>query len=258
MSSPRFFCPLELSEDATIDLPEETARHAGRSLRLREGDEIVLFNGQGGEYQARLHFEEGQAQAELIAFRPEDNLPQVHIELIQALPQSDKLDWIIEKCSEIGVRRITPISSARSVLKLEGNRLEKRLSRWRKIGISAAEQCGRNVPLQVMPLSSVSDLAKTCDQQSAAGKAADAIHYLLCEPEAELSLAGFLKQGLQDKRITSASKFSLLIGPEGGWSSDELEQLKQIATPVRWGDLVLRTETAGLVLAASLITSLME
>src|SRR5699024_12607600 len=100
MSFPRFFYPVSLAIEQVVELPREIANHAGRSLRLRDGDTITLFNGSGGEYNAELFFDDGVAMAKIIDFTQCNRLPQGNISIDQALPSGDKMDWIIEKNSD--------------------------------------------------------------------------------------------------------------------------------------------------------------
>ncbi|MGO1768096.1 MAG: RsmE family RNA methyltransferase, partial [Advenella sp.] len=141
---PRFYCPIPLCAHTRVALPHAAAHHASRALRLREGDEIVLFNGNGMQFPAQLRFEQGQAMADL--GQPEHTGTELpgRIGLVQGLPSGDKMDWIIEKAAELGVSDVFPISAARSIVRLSGSRLEKRQLHWQRIAESASEQSGRN------------------------------------------------------------------------------------------------------------------
>ncbi|KOQ40843.1 16S rRNA methyltransferase, partial [Achromobacter xylosoxidans] len=144
MSAPRFFCDAPLSAGARIALPEALAHHAIRVLRLRAGEPMVLFNGQGGEYPAVLEIEGKAGFAQLGAFDPREAELAGRITLVQGLPAGDKMDWVVEKAVELGAAHVCPIAAQRSVLQLAGPRLEKRVAHWQRIAQSAAEQCGRN------------------------------------------------------------------------------------------------------------------
>ncbi|WP_028356889.1 16S rRNA (uracil(1498)-N(3))-methyltransferase [Brackiella oedipodis] len=242
MALPRFFCPMPLSLGVTVTLPRTVASHAGRSLRLRENDQICLFNGEGGQFIARLFFEDAIAKAQLLEFDANNYLPDVDIRLLQGLPQGDKMEWIIEKTSELGVRSLVPIQADRSVVNLKDpKRQDKRLQRWQNISLAAAEQCGRNLPLQIH---AVTTLKEWLPQET--GR-----HLLLCQPDAADTLGEVISH-------LKGAAFDVLIGPEGGWSASE--QALIMAAPqahaIRWGQLVLRTETAGLVLSSSILTLL--
>lgn len=247
MSLPRFFYPAPLSSDEVLTLPREIANHAGRSLRLRDGDKIILFSGQGGEYEAELFFENGTAKAKIGNFSANNRLPRGNISIAQALPSGDKMDWIIEKNSELGVRAIHPLKAERSILQLSGTRLDKRLQRWQAIANSSAEQCGRNIPLEVTGLISVKQFL---EQQSY-----DRV--LVCHHENGTKLTDYLKDTLSSHAHDTPPDICLMIGPEGGWSDSELDLFEDHAAEqsshlqkVIWGERVFRTETAALALAA--------
>ena len=247
MSLPRFFYSGPLVSNEVLALPREIANHAGRSLRLRDGDLIVLFNGQGGEYEAELFFDQGVAMAKIGSHLANDRLPQGKISIAQALPSGDKMDWIIEKNSELGLHSIHPLKAERSILQLSGHRLEKRLQRWQAIANSSAEQCGRNIPLKVNDLSSV---AQFLEQQSY-----DLV--LVCHHENGTKLTDYLADYLKNG-ISQQPNICLAIGPEGGWSDNELNLFERHASAhpaslqkVIWGERVFRTETAALALASA-------
>ena len=255
MSLPRFFYPAPLATNETVVLPQEIANHAGRSLRLRDGDGIVLFNGQGGEFAAQLFFDNGVAKARIGTFTADNRLPGGHLAIAQALPSGDKMDWIIEKNSELGVLAIHPLKAERSILQLSGNRLQKRLQRWQSIANSSAEQCGRNLPLAVSDVSSVKQFL---EQQSY-----DLL--LLCHHENGSKLSDYLMQHRDHLAPETLASICLLIGPEGGWSDNELvlfasygqdHSSRSTLQKVIWGERIFRTETAGLALASACLALL--
>jgi len=236
MPVPRFHCPGPLAAGAAIELPEAIAHHALRVLRLRPGAAIVLFDGTGGEYPARLLAGDGPARAELGAHDPREAEPPLPVTLVQGLPAGDKMDWVVEKAVELGAHRIVPVAAQRSVLQLSGSRLEKRLEHWRRIARSACEQCGRNrVPRVEAPLS-LADWLRSAE-----------IPQWLCDPQASVPLPSALREA-----APHSDGLALLVGPEGGWSDEETALARKLgARPVRLGDRVLRTETAGLALLAA-------
>ncbi|MDO5680609.1 MAG: 16S rRNA (uracil(1498)-N(3))-methyltransferase [Pelistega sp.] len=264
MALPRFFCPIPMSLGQTVDLPPAVANHAGRALRLREGTEIVLFNGMGGQFHAYLRFQQGVAQAELFHFEPRNHTLKGQITLVQALASGDKMDWIIEKATELGVHRLIPIQAERSVLNLEGTRLDKRQQRWQAVAQGASEQCGRN---QLLRLESVQSLnqclqslsAEKVEQTSATRMASNDLHAdtaqattantiqsYLCDPDSTTPLREHLLS------LEKPQEIRLFIGPEGGWSEKESALMqKHAALSVCFGDRVLRTETAGIALASA-------
>jgi len=235
MPVPRFYCPGPLAAGAAIELPEAIAHHALRVLRLRPDAAIVLFDGTGGEYPARLVPDGGTARAVLGGFDPREAEPPTRITLVQGLPAGDKMDWIVEKAVELGAHRIVPVAARRSVLQLSGRRLDKRVDHWRRVVQAACEQCGRNrLPAVDAPVPLADWLAGAAGPQ------------LLCDPQADAALPATLAA------VSPADGLTLLVGPEGGWSGEELELARRHgARPVRLGDRVLRTETAGLALLAA-------
>lgn len=236
MASPRFFCPIPLENNALITLPKEAAHHAGRSLRLREGTRITLFNGIGGEYQGTLCFNEGIAQAQIDTFVENNRELSGKITLIQALASGDKMDWIIEKAVELGVSRFIPIAAERSVLQLSGPRLEKRQQHWQAIIQSACEQSGRNTLMKLLPLQVLRNVSTLTGNTQ----------LFIADPDGQLSLTEHLRQHPQLNDI------GFFIGPEGGWSEKEIELLsKQNAIKIQFGSRILRTETAGLALTSA-------
>lgn len=236
MSAPRFFCDAPLAAGARIVLPEALAHHAIRVLRLRAGETMVLFNGQGGEYPAVLEIDGKAGFAQLGAFDPREAELVGRLTLVQGLPAGDKMDWVVEKAVELGAARVCPIAAQRSVLQLSGPRLEKRVAHWQRIAQSAAEQCGRNRLMAVdAPVTLADWLALPADGLR-----------LLCHPDADADLAGRLGA------TPNLQSLTLLVGPEGGWSEKELAQAREAGVQaVRFGPRVLRTETAGLALISA-------
>lgn len=231
----RFYCPAPLSAHTRIALPKALAHHATRVLRLQAGATIVLFDGTGGEYPAMLETEGSALWARISEHDPIERELDGRVTLVQGIASGDKMDWIIEKAVELGVARFIPIAAERSVLRLSGERLEKRILRWRAIAQSASEQCGRNRLMHIeLPARLDECLPRLCPPGAA----------LLCHPEADTTLAQAL--------AARPAQLALLIGPEGGWSEDEQAQARRHAVQaVAFGPRVLRTETAGIALLAA-------
>lgn len=241
MPSPRFYCPARLAGLSKVALPTETAHHVN-VLRLSGGQEIVLFDGTGGEYTCTLRFEGKQAVADIQTHRQRELELSGHLTLVQGLAGADKMDWIIEKAVELGVSAIVPVSARRSVLQLAGPRLEKRMLHWQRIIQSASEQCGRN---RLAALSAPATLA----QALAALPPMAGQLTMLCDPAATKSLKACLAEHAPVRGVT------LLVGPEGGWTSEETSiALKHGAVAVQHGLRVLRTETAGISLITAVST----
>jgi len=239
MPSPRFYCSEPLHAHQSLTLPESLAHHV-RVLRLAAGSQIVLFDGEGGEYSGVLDFNGKIAICRLSEHHPREAELAGQITLLQGLPAGDKMDWVIEKAVELGVTRIIPVAAQRSVLQLSGPRLEKRLLHWNKIIESASEQCGRNRLLRIdAPLT----LEKALNERTTDNR-------LLCDPEGAEDFYAWL--GSPQANLVSNPALTLMVGPEGGWSPQELDcaQRHQVQS-VRFGSRVLRTETAALAMVAA-------
>ena len=239
MADPRFYCPDPVFAGQELALPAPLAHHI-RVRRLEAGDTVVLFDGRGGEIAGTLSFEGKKTLVLLGEHTPKEAELSGEITLIQALPAGDKMDWIIEKAVELGVHRVIPVAAQRSVLKLSGPRLIKRLEHWRGIITSASEQCGRNRLMSLSAPQSLEDaIAATAPEQR-----------LLCDPEADHTLAEHISASHQQPKMVKA--LTLLIGPEGGWSPEETAvATRQGVARIKFGLRVLRTETAGLALVSA-------
>ena len=226
---------LPLRTDTEVSLPEDVGAHLLRVLRLHVGDECVLFNGDGHDYRARIvALGKREASAEVLEVRRIDNESPLRISLLQGIARGEKMDWILQKATELGVARFLPTSSDRSEVKLDGQRADKRLAHWRGVVIAACEQSGRaTVPEVTAPMS-----------LDAAAGLRDGRGFIL-DPFAEASLST-----LPAAAITACT---IAIGPEGGWSPRDREQLVAAGyAGIRLGPRVLRTETAGLAAIAAL------
>lgn len=232
----RFYCPIPLNIGATIDLPDEAAHHVF-VLRQKTGDNISIFNGEGGSYIATLtQVDKKCVTAEVKVFLPEECELPYSINLVQALPEASKMDWIIEKAMELGVSAIQPLAAQRCVVKLSAERAEKKLSHWQGIIVAAAEQCGRN---RLAHLAPVMNYHQWLGQQ-------DMHKRIMLSPRAGQSLADW-------SRHHPAQAVSLIIGPEGGYSDEEESlALKHGVLALSIGPRILRTETAGLAAVAIL------
>lgn len=234
----RFFVNVPLVPGRTLALPQEASRHALRVLRLKAGDGVTLFNGNGQEYHARLTSADPRAASVDVESvdAPERESP-LRITLIQSLARGEKMDWIIQKATELGVARIWPVSSERSEVRLDGTRGEKRLDHWRAVAIAACEQCGRNVLPEISPPEA---LAAT----------------LAADPANDTQTRWMLHPGgatrLRNAKPATADVV-LAVGPEGGFGDNDLDMLRQAGfRALALGPRVLRTETAGLAAIAAL------
>ena len=236
---PRFYCPPPLPPRGTFELPPDAAHHAARVLRLREGDRVEMFDGLGNACHGVITELGGKrvVVGEITAARINRESP-LRITLAQALSSSEKMDWVVQKATELGVAEIQPLDTERSVAKLSAERAAKRLEHWRQVAISACEQCGRNLLPEIhTPL----DIMAWLQQMRATS---DSKFILL--PEGAASLHAQAKP--QDGVV-------LLIGAEGGFTQAESESALHCGfTPIRLGARVLRTETAAVAGLAALQT----
>ena len=234
---PRFFCPFPLHPGATVELAAEAAHHALKVLRVGAGDTAILFDGSGGQWHATLHPAGKALRATLAAFEDHDPESPLALTLVQALPASDKMDFIVQKAVELGVVRIQPVASKRSVIRLSGERAGRRVQHWRNIAIAACEQSGRN---RVPTVAAILDLP----QYLGIAAQENALRFV-CAPGASGSL--------RDLAVPDVP-LSLLVGPEGGFEEDELLAAHAAGfRPLGLGPRVLRTETAGLGAVAAIM-----
>jgi 16S rRNA (uracil1498-N3)-methyltransferase len=235
MNQPRFYCREPLSPGAHIDLPEPVARHAVRVLRLPPGAAIVLFDGRGGEYEARIErIEKDRVVAALGAWRDVERESGLAVTLIQAVQAGEKMDYTVQKAVELGVSHIVPVDSRRSVTRLTGERAARRVAHWQGVAAAACEQCGRNQVPQLAPLERLENWL---------ARPANGMLRLILAPDAE--------QALVD--LPPVSNVQMLIGAEGGLDPQEIVAAQQVGfRAVRMGPRILRTETAGLAALAAM------
>lgn len=248
MTLPRFFCQNDLAaaleQSQPICLDKTLAHYMQRVLRLADLSQVVLFNGQGGEYVATLHYKGKNLSAKLLQFANIERELPWSISIAQGLATGDKMDWICEKSVEMGAAALIPIAAKHSTLKLSGERLEKRLAHWQRIAQAASEQCGRNRLLTVAPLQTISSLLQTINQNTT-----DDTLLLFCDPDATQDFPAAIRQAAE----INNSHWVLLIGPEGGWSEQEKKMaLDAGAISMRFGSRVLRTETAAIALLGAI------
>ena len=230
-------CPVALPLHAgqTVTLPEDAANHLVRVMRLREGDACVLFNGDGHDYTATLlAVGKREVQVRIDAARALDNESPLAITLLQGIARGEKMDLILQKATELGVTRILPASSERSEVKLDAQRADKRVAHWREVVVSACEQSGR---ARVPEVAAPQPLAQAAALREGRG--------FILDP--------FAQQGLAALQGGALGACTLAIGPEGGWSPRDREQLAAAGFEgLRLGPRILRTETAGIAAIAAL------
>ena len=141
---PRFYCPTPLNTGQQLDLPAGAARHI-QVLRMQPGDTVTLFNGDGGEFEATIErMGRSDVGVTIGAYSPVEREARRAVHLAIGMPANERMDWLVEKATELGVASIQPVVAERSVLKLKGERAEKKRAHWQGIAVAACEQCGRN------------------------------------------------------------------------------------------------------------------
>jgi 16S rRNA (uracil1498-N3)-methyltransferase len=225
-----------LAAGTEITLPESAAKHVTRVLRLRADDPLVIFDGRGGDFRAEIaSITGGTVRVRLlghVAGRPESPLA---ITLIQGLSRGERMDWTLQKATELGVSVIAPVLTARSVVRLDARQAEAKLRHWQAIVVAACEQSGRSI----VPELRAPEPLRAC----LARPARSALRVVL-DPNAGAELTEI---------PAPADAVDLLIGPEGGFEADELEAARAAGyRSARLGPRVLRTETAGIVALAVL------
>jgi 16S rRNA (uracil1498-N3)-methyltransferase len=234
MRTPRIFHPEPLTANSRITLDSSAARHVGRVLRLTPGAPLILFDGRGGCYPATL-VEAGKREvsAELGEHLEEECESPLSVTLAQGVSKGERMDFTIQKAVELGVQRIVPLSTERSVVHLKGERLEKKQAHWRGVIISACEQCGRNILPELLPMQSLSTWLATGEHGMG----------LLLDHRATGTVS----------TLKETNEVCLLIGPEGGLSEQERQSAYAAGFQgMRLGPRVLRTETAALTALAAL------
>ena len=236
---PRFYCPPPLPLSGSFELPPDAAHHASRVLRLREGDAVQIFDGNGNECQGLIAEISGKrVVVGNIAATNTNRESPLQMVLAQAMTSSEKMDWVIQKSTELGVAEIQPLDTERSVARLSAERVEKRIEHWQQVAISACEQCGRNI---LPKLHAPMDIMVWLQQMREAP-----ITKLILLPQGAASLHAQAKPH---------GKAVLLIGAEGGFTQAESDSaLLGGFTSIRMGARVMRTETAAVAGLAALQT----
>lgn len=235
MAIPRIYNPRTLGEGTSAELGEEYCAYLRDVLRLKEGHSLILFDGVGHEYKAVIRgFSTGGVHLEVVT-KEDIRLPETRITLAQSLPKGSKMEFIIQKATELGVSRIVPFISSRSIPRLTGDRAAGKAARWRKVAVEAARQCGRGDVPEVSEIVSFDEMLRSAD--------GDALRIILWEAEAQLGI----REILTDERHAGVNGFCIVIGPEGGFSWEEIEKARQNGfLSASLGRLILRTETAPL------------
>ncbi|MBR4015633.1 MAG: 16S rRNA (uracil(1498)-N(3))-methyltransferase [Anaerotignum sp.] len=239
---PKFFINREDISRGQVLISGEDEKHIKTVLRAREGEEITLCDGMGMDYQCRILSLERGVLAEIISEMPCETEPKTKITLYQGLPKADKMEWIIQKCVELGVDRIVAVSTERAIVKLD-KKEGKKLERWQKIAEAAAKQSGRGKIPEICQ--------RVLKFSEAVTEAAELDGALIpYEKEQERGLRQFVTG-------FSGESVGIFIGPEGGFSEEEIALAEESGVlPVTLGKRILRTETAGMVTTALLLYEL--
>ncbi|MFB2649336.1 16S rRNA (uracil(1498)-N(3))-methyltransferase [Shewanella mangrovisoli] len=235
MRVPRIYQPQPLAVNQQLNLDEDGAAHIGKVLRMGSGEHISLFNGDDNDYLAEI-VDAGKKSVTVKVLSCEANPSEspLNLHLGQVISRGDRMEFTIQKSVELGVNTITPLFSDRCGVKLNGERLEKKIQQWQKIVISACEQSGRS---QVPIVRPAMELQEWCSEPTSALK-------LNLHPRAAHGINGL---------DLSHTRVRLLIGPEGGLSAEEIAMTETYQfTDVLLGPRVLRTETASLTAITAL------
>ena len=242
---PRFHCPTALHAGDELELPAGTSRHV-QVRRMQPDDVITLFNGEGGEFKATI-LRMGRSDVVVRVGEKTDASRELNlrVNLWSGITANERMDWLVEKATELGAFSLLPITAERSVLKLKGERSDKKLAHWQAIAVAASEQCGRN---QVMAVTSPLSLAQAllAAKVEPAGQAKQAIQarWILSLAEGTKSIRDALAEA-QSSAQSSTLEITVLSGPEGGLSpAEEAQALAAGFVPVTLGQRVLRAETA--------------
>lgn len=235
MRIPRIYHPEPLSSDLEIALSDDAANHVGRVLRMGPGHQLQLFDGSNQVFDARItHADKKNVRVQVLSATEDNRESPLHLHLGQVMSRGEKMEFTIQKSIELGVNVITPLFSERCGVKLDAERLNKKIQQWQKIAIAACEQCGRNRIPEIRP---AMDLEDWCAEPDKGLK-------LNLHPRASQSI---------NTLPLPVQRVRLLIGPEGGLSADEIAMTAQHQfTDILLGPRVLRTETTALTAITAL------
>jgi len=250
---PRFYCPTTLTAGALLDLPAGAARHV-QVLRLQPGDGITLFNGEAsGEFSATVtQMGRSSVQVQVGDFVPTQREPALRVHLAVGMPANERMDWLVEKAAELGVASIQPLMTERSVLRLSGERADKKVVHWQSVAVAGCEQCGGNLVPLIHPVMTLASWLKTWGERGAGAP----VGLLLSLRDDARGVRDAVDQQAAATlgQAAIAREVTFLSGPEGGLSlTEEDAALAAGFQPVTLGRRVLRAETAALAALATLL-----
>ncbi len=234
----RFFIDEINPEDGVCSLPEKEVRHMIKVLRMKQGDRVILMDGKGRRFESVIeHISRHEASARITMELPELSSSPVAINICQAVLKPRMMDYMVEKTSELGVSRITPFYSGRTVIKFDENNASNKTRHWKEIARSAVKQSGRPSPVEISDPLMFNDLLKLIHES-------DGFKVVLWESENNTDLKEQLRSVPPSGDITG------IIGPEGGFTENEIDQLREAGIiPVSLGTRILRAETAAIALS---------
>jgi 16S rRNA (uracil1498-N3)-methyltransferase len=235
----RFYHSKPININETIIMDNFAAHHAIKVMRIKKDDKLILFNGDGSDYQGQV-ININNKNVEVLINSKEiiNNESGLKVTLLQALTSSDKMDWIIQKTTELGISCIQPLVCERSTVKIKNDKIEKRLFHWQQVSIAACEQCGRS---KIPGINKPENFTKCLDQI----KVSDKSLKIILSPSAQKTI--------NDINYNSEQNIKVLIGPEGDFSKQEREfAIKQDFIPIKIGPRILRTETAPITILSIL------
>lgn len=229
--SPRIYQPIELSPDTLVTLDKKASHHVAQVLRAKIGESIILFNGKGGEYQGKIvSIKKNGVEIALTHFSSPPVESPIDIYLAQGIARGKKMDIIIQKAVELGIKKIFPLVTERCNVKLDQSGLDKRLQHWQSIAVSACEQSGRISIPEVHPIEALHVWLKTLPSDA---------NYFVLTPH--------LKTNDSPHQLNKNQPIILLIGPEGGLTDNEIQcAFTKGMHPLRLGPRIMRTETAAI------------
>ncbi len=228
MRNPRIHTSTDLEPDSHTRLDEGAAHHVGKVLRMQSGQSLVLFNGDGHNYPAELvEVAKKQVTVRILGKEASGCEPSLKVILGQVISKGDRMDYAVQKSTEMGVHAIVPLTSERCDVRLKGDREEKRIRHWQQVAISAAEQCGRATVPEIGPLTDLATWAASVQDRGLRL----VLHHRTEQPLSTLA--------------TPTGGIALLVGPEGGLTEAEITAAQEAGfLPAALGPRVLRTETA--------------